>query len=145
MSDLCLVIYLSFVVFYTMIASGVWGLQDLTYQFRLILEVMLPMLFFDWVIALSGEESSATRTFFSSTVMRWVGDISMSFYMVHMLIWEWAVKIRNSNIPDKSETPPVWLIPVCFPISIFLGWLLTILFEKPAQKMVRRRFLIDKE
>ena len=145
MSDLCLVIYLSFVVFYTMIASGVWGLQDLTYQFRLILEVMLPMLFFDWVIALSGEESSATRTFFSSTVMRWVGDISMSFYMVHMLIWEWAVKIRNSNIPDKSETPPVWLIPVCFPISIFLGWLLTILFEKPAQKMVRRRFLIDKD
>jgi peptidoglycan/LPS O-acetylase OafA/YrhL len=59
---------------------------------------MLPMLFFDWVIALSGEETSATRTFLSSTVMRWVGDISMSFYMVHLLIWEWAVKINNN--PD---------------------------------------------
>ncbi len=68
----------------------------------------------------------------------------MSFYMVHLLIWEWALKIRN-NITDKSEAPPAWLIPVCFPISILLGWLLTILFEKPAQKMVRRRFLIDKE
>ena len=106
MSDLCLVIYLSFVVFYTMISSGVWGLQDLTVPIRLIWEVMLPMLFFDWVIALSGQETSATRTFFSSTVMRWVGDISMSFYMVHLLIWEWAVKILNNNVPDKSETPP---------------------------------------
>ena len=39
--------------------------------------------------------------------MRWVGDISMSFYMVHLLIWDWAVKIRKNNIPDKTEAPPV--------------------------------------
>ena len=148
MADLCLIIYLASVVLYTLIATGVLGqsLKILTLPCRLGWEVLLPMTFFDWIIALCNE-TSVTRAFFSSTVMRWLGDISMSFYMIHLGVWVIAGQICNGKIPfDTYFTfgvvkTPAWLIPVCLSISILSGWLMTRFFEKPAQRMVLRRFL----
>ena len=42
----------------------------------------------------------------SETVPMLTCQFRLIFYMVHLLIWEWAVKILNNNVPDKSETPP---------------------------------------
>lgn len=60
--------------------------------------------------------------------MRWLGDISMSFYQIHMIVFELLVFAIGSA--------PVWIIPVSLVTSLFIGWLTYLFVEKPAQRLV---------
>ena len=86
MADTLFLIYLAII--------GTAFVPALTNPF--IPEMLISMLFFDWVVALCREES-VTRRFLSSHPMTFLGEISMCFYMVHMLVW-WGLWAW----PDKA-------------------------------------------
>ena len=131
-ADALLAIYLSLIPVF---GSGMGGKAlPLDPMFwRLLVEMFIPMLYFDLVVALCREESR-TRTVLASRPMTFLGDISMCFYMWHMLVWEGLVRVSAA----------AWMIPVGIVVSLALGWLCYRFWEKPAQQFILSRLLPKK-
>jgi peptidoglycan/LPS O-acetylase OafA/YrhL len=131
--DLAYFIYLAAIPFGgTQVFNGIRERDALRILMRLAVELLLPMLYFDWAISLCTHESW-TRRLLSSRPMRWLGDISMSFYQVHMIVFELLVLGIGSA--------PVWIIAVSLVTSLFIGWLTYRYVEKPAQRLVLKHCL----
>ena len=142
MANFGLVIYVLMVVLYVLLGRGLAGpfIASLMGEggCRLIIEIMMPMLYYDWITALT-TETSFTRSMLASRPMRFLGDISMSFYMIHHLVWDVFERATKGKWMQWS-LPPLFIALV---VSLLLGWAMTALFEKPAQKFLLRRLLPD--
>ena len=127
-ADLATFIYLAAIPFGgTQVFNGIRERDALRVLMRLAVELLLSMLYFDWAISLCTHESW-TRSLFSSRPMRWLGNISMSFYQIHLIVFELLVLAIGSA--------PVWIIAVSLVTSLFIGWLTYRYVEKPAQRLV---------
>ena len=126
MADTLFLIYLAMI--------GTAFVPALTISF--IPELLVSMLFFDWVVALCREES-VTRRFLSSHPMTFLGDISMCFYMVHVLVW-WGLQALGLS-------GQAWGLPVGIVFSLLVGWLLHCFWEKPMRNFILSRLLGDKQ
>lgn len=95
------------------------------YYIRLLLELALPMLYYDLIFALTDPDPSQRGylyKFFSTKPMKWLGHISLSLYMWHtIVIWSFT---RETKLK-------LWQIPVCIAASIVVGWFMTTYFEVP--------------
>jgi len=102
---------------------------------RGMLEVVYPILFFHWVLSLTSpvNQKSYVVRFFKSKVMRFLGDISMCSYMIHMLLAE-AV---GYSIDRTAGDYPWWMVLAIVPSTIVLGWCLTNFYEKPIARCLR--------
>jgi hypothetical protein len=127
-ADLATFIYLAAIPFGgAQVFNGIRERDALFFFMRIAVELLLSMLYFDWAISLCTHESW-TRSVCSSRPMRWLGDISMSFYQIHMIVFDLLVLAIGSA--------PAWIIAVSLVTSLFIGWLTYRYVEKPAQRLV---------
>lgn len=74
---------------------------------------------------------SRTAQICNTKAVSTLGDISMSFYMLHYSIMMYLVKLHG------WATLPMLAVPYSLSISLLVGWGATLYFEKPADKMIR--------
>jgi len=93
-------------------------------------EAFAPLLFLDLINALTrcGEEGVVAK-FCRCRPMQEFGEVSMTFYLTHLLVLHFVAKLAVSSL--DSSLLPLWLFPVCFFTSIFVGWFLAHYFEAP--------------
>jgi len=98
-------------------------------------EAFAPMLFITLIVALTrcGEEGVAASLCRSRPV-QYVGDISMAFYMTHILVLQFFGLIFN--VP-MTEGNPFWLLGLAMLVSLSIGAFLTRYFETPLRKLLR--------
>ncbi|CAE7230271.1 unnamed protein product [Symbiodinium natans] len=65
--------------------------------------------------------------------MRFLGDISMCAYMIHLLLAE----ALGYAVGRELGSMPWWTLLAVLPVTILLGWLLTEFFEKPIERCCR--------
>ena len=104
---------------------------------RFSLEVVLPLLFFYWVLALTSpvNQQSCVVLFFKSRMMRFLGDISMSAYMIHLLL---LIPLAYWSETDLYQGPTPLVLATVLPATILLGWFFTASVEKPIARCLRR-------
>eukprot|EP00438_Fugacium_kawagutii_P019371 Skav207911 [mRNA] locus=scaffold190:225915:231394:- [translate_table: standard] len=102
---------------------------------RFSLEVVYPILFFYWVLAFTSplNQKSYVVRFFKTRFMRFLGDISLCAYMIHMILAELLGYAVDRHIGNY----PWWMILAILPSSIILGWCFTTFFEKPIARCIR--------
>ena len=99
---------------------------------------------------------SVTGDLFRTKLMQFFGRISMAVYLVHypLILWlllaihggpvEWVEGgdeingYRRMNPLGFHDYLPGWAIPINFTVSIIIGYLLTLLVEDPARKLLQR-------
>ena len=103
---------------------------------RFYLEVALPILFFYWVLALTSpvNQRSFVVLFFKSRVMRFLGDISMGAYMIHLLL---LIPLAYWSDTELNRGPTPLVLATVLPATILLGWFCTACFEKPIARCLR--------
>lgn len=123
--------------------------------YRLWLEMCLPILFYHMLIAFTGDvypsearakEDLVVRIFRRREV-RWLGEISMSFYLMHEICQEVAFMAAISRGWWSSQTRPLSftkaniMVAVLMPLTLSLisGWVLTSLVEKPIARCLLRK------
>ena len=116
--------------------------------FRVFAEPILPLLFFDWILNLTKESDasidvsrsaasnpSVVERFLQSKFMLFMGKISFSFYACHLITSQCtAMLIHYFEDGRFGLLIPSWAIAIVFPLSIFVGWLITTYIEIPMQK-----------
>eukprot|EP00931_Biecheleriopsis_adriatica_P077132 TRINITY_DN50752_c0_g1_i1.p1 TRINITY_DN50752_c0_g1~~TRINITY_DN50752_c0_g1_i1.p1 ORF type:complete len:523 (+),score=80.02 TRINITY_DN50752_c0_g1_i1:159-1571(+) len=102
---------------------------------RALWEAFAPMLFIVLIVSLTrcGEEGLAAR------LCRWkpinyIGDISMAFYMTHILVLQFFTLIFNSSSYGQT---PLWLLGLAMLVSLSVGATLTQCFEAPLRRLLR--------
>ena len=117
---------------------------------RVFGEALLPILFYELVVALSYPASAArppstTHAFLGSKPLRLFADISLAVYVVHQtLIVYMTLAAYGVLWPGAFATDgalilmPKWGAAATLPLSIVLGWLLTYGFERPMSRAIRR-------
>ncbi|CAK9029037.1 Hypothetical protein (Fragment) [Durusdinium trenchii] len=90
---------------------------------RAVLEVFFPILFYYWVLAITSplHQSSSLVAFFNSRIMQFLGNISMSAYMIHMLLMEF----QGYLIGTRINSHPWWVVLTMLPMTLVLRWFLT--------------------
>jgi peptidoglycan/LPS O-acetylase OafA/YrhL len=159
------IVFMSIVIMGTLFS--ILRLEVLSFLVRLLGEAILPILFYDWIIALSrsvatsssseGDTTtslpppvySSVEKLFRSKPLQFLGHISMSFYVVHLLVLAyvgWIIRAASithvEDTTDIGDDPaiPGWAIPIVFVISLFIGWIATEFVEIPAQRFLVRLF-----
>lgn len=101
---------------------------------RAFLEALVPLLFIDLILALThcGENGILARLC-RSKPMEWMGDIAMSFYMVHFSV----ILVVSMCLPHSFQSLTYWVVLGSFALAIFIGWFLTKFFEDPCRKCLR--------
>ena len=117
---------------------------------RVFGEALLPILFYELIVALSYPASAAkppstTHAFLGSKPLRLFADISLAVYVVHQtLIVYMTLAAYGVLWPGAFATDgalilmPKWGAAATLPLSIVLGWLLTYGFERPMSRAIRR-------
>ncbi|CAK8988830.1 unnamed protein product [Durusdinium trenchii] len=102
---------------------------------RLALEVFYPILFYYWILALTNpaRQNDCLVRLFKSRVMRFLGDISMCCYMIHLLLLEFTGYL----VKTRHGFHPWWTILSTLFATILLGWLFTRFYEKPIARCLR--------
>ena len=143
------------------------GIPFAGYAVRILGEPALPILFYDLVVALIYPKSAeggdggvggaaaggpgraaraptALHAFLSTAPMRWLADISLGVYVVHETVIRTLVLLLYGPLERGAVQQAPWLIlmprwgaAVSLPLSILLGWLLTVGFERPLNKRIR--------
>ena len=90
-------------------------------------------------LCLDGGKSFTAR-FLNTTVMQFLGRISMALYLVHMPVMDW-VNICIYGVffgprPYYAELP-LWSTPIQIIVSLILAAGLTILLEEPGKKKLK--------
>jgi peptidoglycan/LPS O-acetylase OafA/YrhL len=104
---------------------------------KMILEMSLPILFYDWILSLTDNDAkinSVVARVFSMPPFAFLADISMSLYLIHFFV---VILVSYSANDGAYLGMPWWGICVAFPVSILLGWSMTRFVEKPLQRAVR--------
>jgi len=131
-----LVILAGWVTFVELVAPQGFATTSATQQlaFELIrgaVEALVPLLFVDLIGALTrcGDAGLAAKLCRSPAMQR-MGDISMTFYMVHILV------LQAASVACRAP-PPAWTAPILFFCSLVVGWLLAHGFEAPVRRLLR--------
>ena len=114
----------------------------------------MPMMYYDWMIALTdpSQTSSWSTRFFSSRPMQWLGNISMSVYLIReMVIRHLALAVDPTNENGEPwSTPglgeprmPAWGVLVALPLSVLLGSSFYSSFEKPMNAWLVDRIQVN--
>ena len=130
---------------------------------RVFLELTMPLVFCNLIVVLAldmpgagegapsdaGQKPTSRRcdvrlhqltiSLFHSKPLQFLGEISMSFYMVHTLVLQALQELFFSlgwgNVPLAYHGKcPVWLALIGMLLSLFLGWMITEYFEKPVAR-----------
>lgn len=127
------------------------GFKSVTFNFQMIMELLSPILMFDFVLNLAspnlvslmtGPEihRTAIDTFLRTTVMQFMGRISMAFYMIHVVIYfyfSYSVRVAQGHPVNNMFNPcPLSAIIIIFPLSILWAWVLTDHVESPATSYI---------
>ena len=151
------------IMFVGMALSGI-GMEDFAWIIRMYCEPLLPILLFDWIIALTqpvpstvissthsaqAPSLSYVQQALESRCVQFLGHISMSFYMVHELVLTYVTMLLHGEQSDDDEQaigfgPSVYTILIVLTLSLILGWLCTEFIEIPVQKSIIRRCLPQK-
>lgn len=119
---------------------------------RILTEIFYPILYFDWILILTHSKKDETsyvfvEQFLRSNVMQFMGEISMSFYMIHIIVMIYTallihyIQTKQWYWEDAGiALIPSWSIPFVLCISIFLGWILTVFYEIPIQNKILSHF-----
>ncbi|CAK9116538.1 unnamed protein product [Durusdinium trenchii] len=85
---------------------------------RSLLEALVPLLFIDLILALThcGESGILARVC-RSKPMEWMGDIAMSFYMVHFSV----ILIVSMFVPQHLQAVSWWMVVGSFALAMLLG------------------------
>eukprot|EP00929_Paragymnodinium_shiwhaense_P023506 TRINITY_DN14697_c0_g1_i3.p2 TRINITY_DN14697_c0_g1~~TRINITY_DN14697_c0_g1_i3.p2 ORF type:complete len:156 (-),score=30.12 TRINITY_DN14697_c0_g1_i3:579-1046(-) len=103
---------------------------------RYWLEVFFPMLYFDWMVALTlpdAKTRSWCARFFRLKAMSFLADISLAVFLLHMMV----MQAFQWTLSGEHRGAPFWCIPLALPTTVGLGWLLTRYFEEPIAKAIR--------
>jgi hypothetical protein len=95
---------------------------------------------------------SMVEKFLQSKFMLFMGRISLSFYACHILISAYVGMFiyycTHGQLSKEDEDfdytvtfIPSWAILIVFPLSIVIGWLLTICVEAPMQKWLLQKLI----
>merc|ERR1712066_957747 len=91
-------------------------------------------------LSLDGGESY-TAKFLNTSVMQFLGRISMALYLVHVPVMHWlCVFLYGPSFQPKHEDkrlPPLRTTPIQLIISVILATALTIYLEEPVKKKLR--------
>ncbi len=107
------------------------GFRAFGFLLRWLYEMLFPMLFYDWMKMLVPDVAQSRAqwmqawsiSFLRSRFMRFIGAISLSFYLIHIIVLQCLKAFRMSALVQ---------LLVGFPLSLILGWILTEYFEEPA-------------
>lgn len=124
----------------------------------LMSEALFPILLFDLIVSLGVEPNLGMKgvafRILSSRPATFLGEISMSFYMVHAIVAKmfalaynpkpevdyWDLEIRTDEIQEAYKDMflkmPPWGMAVVLPISLLLGWILTVFVERPCARLL---------
>ncbi|CAE7245112.1 unnamed protein product [Symbiodinium sp. CCMP2592] len=119
----------------TLYGTTITFLCSVNLRFRFTLEVVFPMIFYEFILAITSPtaEGACLVRFFRSKPMRFLGDISMCAYMIHMLLGE----VLGYATGTQTGRWPWWTLLAVLPNAILLGWMLTEFFEKPISRCLR--------
>ena len=91
-------------------------------------------------LSLDGGESY-TAKFLNTSVMQFLGRISMALYLVHVPVMHWiCVYLYGPSFQPKTENkrwPPLWTTPIQLIISLILATALTIYLEEKVKKKLK--------
>lgn len=152
----------AFGIFISIVGRFNPNLAWLAFVYRVLSECWLPLLFYGMLRALVLEETrsqiddaatSCAVRLFSSRPLQLLGEISFSYYMVHMLVLgccaladgphgdaedrDAQFDATNYGLYGPDPTYSAKLIPLTTVFSLFLGYLLTFYVEKPLAKRLR--------
>lgn len=103
--------------------------------FRFSIYYWIPMCFIIFTFAMN-------KGFFSKLLSNFklvfLGEISFSFYMIHFLIITIGIKIKNKYLADFND---IILSLICFLTTIALSYIAYIYFEKPINKLLKRKIV----
>ena len=126
-ADLCFGIYLGMILIFTMIEFGLGFNKGLRYSG----EAWVPVLLLALILAVTRDgRRSLISKFCLTKPMQTLGDVSMTFYMLHLIVWGYL----TAAVGSANQ----WLIPVSLGISLALGYFLTHHFEAPARERIRK-------
>ena len=81
---------------------------------------------------------SWTGKFFKTKIMKFLGRISLSLYLIHGILIDWLKFMTYGPQVDRWENPefnmPIWEIPIHLVLSLILATFITICIEEPARK-----------
>ncbi|CAE7931448.1 unnamed protein product [Symbiodinium necroappetens] len=119
----------------TLYGTTITFLCSTNIPFRFTLEVVFPMIFYEFILAITSPtaEGACLVRLCRSKPMRFLGDISMCAYMVHVLLGEALGYATGTHIGAW----PWWTPLAVLPNAILLGWMLTEFFEKPISRCLR--------
>ena len=120
----------------TLTATAMTLVCRIHFMSRFWLEVGFPILFYEFLLAVTNPayQFACITSFFRCTPMRFLGDISMSTYMIHILLAAtFGLFVQDRIWGDLAW----WTVLAVVPASILLGWLMTEFFEKPIARRLR--------
>ena len=126
------------------------------------LQAIMPFVQLTVVVALTKDQGlSRSSQFLRRPLLKWLGDVSMSLYLVHhptiyYIVWAHNCNARgvcgaidvptgnddNDHTMDgylRNETLPLWGVPVVIGLSLPLAALLYYCIENPGRKLLRSR------
>jgi len=109
----------------------------INFAIRMILEICLPILFYDWVLSLTESDAkskSVVARILATPPFAFLADISMTVYLIHFVV---VILVSYTANDGAYLGMPWWGICVAFPVSILLGWSMTRFVEKPLQRCIR--------
>lgn len=147
-ADVYAIIFTGCILFIT--AWNTFLSQEVGAIYRCLGEMITPVLFYDWILALmkprvADEPYSFSERFLRSKALQWIGRISFSLYACHLLIFGYVVwiifgyEVGYDGMDRSHNEPPLWVIPVVLVMSVFFGWLVTEYIEIPTQKYIMKR------
>lgn len=113
-------------------------------------EMVLPMLFYDLILALAypaklEKPPTWLHRLLSTLPFRWFANISLAVYVVHLLLIQYIVLVFYPRLEelelqrdDSLSRMPAVGIAATLPLSILVGWLLTTFYEKPMSALILR-------
>lgn len=124
--EICtLLIFIIFFAFHNYIQRG----------FRFSIYYWIPMCFIIFTFAMN---KGFFSKLLSNSKLVFLGEISFSFYMIHFLIIAIGIKIKNKYLADFND---IILSLICFLTTIALSYIAYIYFEKPINKLLKRKIV----
>lgn len=119
-----------------LLAGGYALMVYLPDSYGLVAPTALPVALL--IAAAAVQDVKGERTPFAGRRMRWLGEISFAFYMVHFLVFQYGplgLAATTSAGARSWHTPTaLGMLAITLLLSVAFGWLLYRLVEQPAMR-----------